>query len=109
MDHTVIDAGHHRLLMGTIRLASANGRYLRDPSVPLVLRTAPIAATLSPEQVPPKVGSPPRAGPESAPDAALKELVPARAQIVLLVSSMLWSGALAGQSGLAGSRAQARL
>src|SRR6516165_9920487 len=31
MDHTVIDAGHHRLLIGTIPVAPANYRYPGDP------------------------------------------------------------------------------
>ena len=43
-DHTVSTPPTHRLSIGTIRLASANGRYLRDPSVPLVRRTAAIGA-----------------------------------------------------------------
>jgi len=30
-DHTVIDTGHHRLLIGTIIVAPANDRYPGDP------------------------------------------------------------------------------
>jgi hypothetical protein len=36
MDHTVIDAGHHRLLIETIPVALANYRYPGTPLVPLV-------------------------------------------------------------------------
>src|SRR5262249_50301213 len=39
-DHTVIDTGHHRLLIGTIPVAPANYRHPGDPSVPLIQRTA---------------------------------------------------------------------
>src|SRR5262249_39331146 len=35
-EHTVSTRPTHRLSIGTIRLAWANDRYLRDPSVPLV-------------------------------------------------------------------------
>jgi hypothetical protein len=45
MDHTVIAAGHHRLLIETIPVAPANYRYPGTPSVPLVQRTAGIGAT----------------------------------------------------------------
>jgi hypothetical protein len=31
VDHTVIDTGHHRLLIGTIRITSANDCYLAVP------------------------------------------------------------------------------
>jgi len=44
MDHTVIDTGHHRLLIATIGAASTNDRYQSAPLVPLLRRTAATCA-----------------------------------------------------------------
>ena len=56
MDHTVIDAGHHRLLIETIPIAPANYRYPGTPPVPLVPANGHFGASLSFERVPAEDG-----------------------------------------------------
>src|SRR5271167_3119142 len=58
VDHTVIAAGHHRLSIGTITVASRMIATGRPRRVPLVRQTAAIGASSSLPDTPAKVPSP---------------------------------------------------
>jgi hypothetical protein len=60
MDHTVIDAGDHRLSMGAISGAVGNDPYRLAPPIPLARRKTAVGASRSLPRVPAKVPLPNR-------------------------------------------------
>ena len=66
-DHTVIDTGHHRLLIGTIIVAPANDRYPGDPVGSARPATGSLRREAVIEQTQTLIGAPPNSTPSTSP------------------------------------------